>query len=60
VVVADEKRRGRPTVDKAKRAREDRRKVLHRGMLACYEIIDACRKELAGLDAVDAARKGQA
>lgn len=46
--------RGRPPIDKAKREREERRKALHRGMLACYEVIDMARKELAELDAQDA------
>lgn len=42
---------GRPPIDKAKRARDERRAVLHKGLLACYEIIDMVRKELAELDA---------
>ncbi len=51
--MADAPKRGRPPLDKAKREREQRRIVLHKGMLACYEIIDMARKELAELDAVD-------
>jgi hypothetical protein len=51
--MAEAKQRGRPLLDKARREREERRKVLHKGMLACYEVIDVCRKELAELDAAD-------
>ena len=43
--------KGRPAVDKAKRDRDARRRVLEKGLLACYEIIDMIRKELAELDA---------
>ena len=53
------KRRGRPPIDKQARAREERRRVLHKGMLACYEVIDMARKELAELDAIDAAMSGK-
>ena len=52
--------RGRPPIDKAAREREERRKVLHKGMLACYEVIDMARKELAELDAADANYKTEA
>lgn len=41
------------------REREQRRAMLHKGMLACYEVIDRCRKELAELDAADARAKGK-
>lgn len=47
--------RGRPPIDKAAREREERRKVLHKGMVACYEVIDMARRELAEIDAADAA-----
>jgi hypothetical protein len=36
--------------DVLKRAREKRRAVLQAGLLACYEIIDRIRKEIAELD----------
>lgn len=48
--------KGRPPLDKAKRARDERRAVLNKGMLACYEVIDMARKELAELDAADKRR----
>jgi hypothetical protein len=52
-------RRGRPPLDKAARDRQARRAVLHKGMVACYEIIDKCRKELAELDAPSATKEQQ-
>lgn len=39
----------------ASRERTKRRATLERGLLACYEVIDMARKELAELDAADAA-----
>lgn len=45
--------RGRPPIDKAKRARDQRRAVINNGLLACYQVIDMARKELAELDAAD-------
>lgn len=51
--MADAKQRGRPPLDKVRRERDQRRAVLHKGMLACYEIIDMARKELAELDSAD-------
>ena len=39
--------------DALRKAREKRRAVLQAGLLACYEIIDSIRKELAELDAED-------
>lgn len=41
----------------ARRAREARRKVLNAGLLACYEIIDRIRRELAELAAADSQEK---
>jgi hypothetical protein len=38
-------------VDKAKQARLARLRVLEAGLLACYEIIDRIRKEMADLQA---------
>lgn len=55
--MADATQRGRPLIDKAVRDREQRRAVLHKGMVACYEVIDMARKELAELDAIDAAMR---
>jgi hypothetical protein len=40
---------GRFKADPQKKAREARRRVLEQGLLACYEIIDRIRKELAEL-----------
>lgn len=42
---------GRPRIDKAKKARDDRRRVLERGLIACYEVIEMIRREMADLDA---------
>lgn len=39
--------------DVLRRARDKRRAVLQAGLLACYEIIDSIRKELAELDQAD-------
>jgi hypothetical protein len=39
----------------AARQRAERRAILERGLLACYEIIDGARKEMAELDAADKA-----
>lgn len=36
-----------------RKVREKRRAVLRAGLLACYEIIDSIRKELAELDEED-------
>ena len=33
-----------------------RRRVLEHGLLACYEIIDRCRREMAELDAMQPTR----
>ena len=56
----EQKRRGRPLIDKEAVARERRRVVLLSGMTACYEVIDMARKQLAELDAADkAARSAQ-
>lgn len=41
---------GRRPVDSKKRDLDARRRVLESGLLACYEIIDRIRKELAELD----------
>lgn len=55
-----EVKRGRPQLDKARRSRDQRRTALHQAMLACYEIIEMARKELAELDAADAAARAAA
>lgn len=56
--MAEQKRCGRPLIDKEAVARERRRVVLLSGMTSCYEIIDMARKELAELDAADKAARG--
>lgn len=48
---------GRPPIDKAKRARDERLRVLEKGLIACYEIIERIRKEMAELTN-DTARRG--
>lgn len=48
--------RGRPKIDVEKRDSDKRRQVLQKGLIACYEIIDKIRKEVAELDAADAKR----
>lgn len=50
-----QRQRGRPPVDVAARERSNRRRVLERGLLACYEIIDQRRKEMAELDRAEKA-----
>lgn len=39
---------------------DERRRALERGLLACYEIIDRIRREMAELDAAKARKLGVA
>lgn len=47
-------KRGRTPVNRPAKARDDRLRVLEKGLIACYEIIDMIRKEMASLNAASA------
>lgn len=47
--------RGRSRIDKEAKQRDDRRRILEKGLVACYEIIDRIRREMAELAAQEQA-----
>lgn len=49
--------RGRQPIDAAAKERERRMRVLEKGLVACYEIIDRIRKEMDELKSAAAPKR---